>query len=71
MLQIPLWRRVLIWSAVALGLWFAMPNGFYTKVELHNDALLEIERTGETETLIAQRRPQYHHERARGHANQN
>ena len=24
MLQIPLWRRVLIWSCVAFGLWFAM-----------------------------------------------
>ncbi|MEL7117206.1 MAG: protein translocase subunit SecD, partial [Pseudomonadota bacterium] len=49
MLQIPLWRRVLIWSLVALGLWFAMPNGFYTQVEAHNDALLELER-GEPET---------------------
>jgi preprotein translocase subunit SecD len=55
MLQIPLWRRVLIWSLVALGLWFAMPNGFYTVVEAHNDALVEIEREGETPERLAAR----------------
>ena len=44
MLQIPLWRRFLIWTLVVLGLWFAMPNAFYTKVEQHNDALTELER---------------------------
>ncbi|KMW56224.1 Protein-export membrane protein SecD [Candidatus Rhodobacter oscarellae] len=43
MLQIPLWRRVLIWLLVAMGLWFAMPNLNYTTVERHNDALADIE----------------------------
>ena len=55
MLQIPLWRRVLIWMCVVFGLWFAMPNLFYTTVEQHNDALIEIEREGETPDRIAAR----------------
>ncbi len=48
MLQIPLWRRLMIFGLVALGLWFAMPNAFYTRVEVHNDALAEIEAMGST-----------------------
>ncbi|MDJ0628587.1 MAG: protein translocase subunit SecD [Rhodobacter sp.] len=48
MLQIPLWKRFAIWGLVALGLWFAMPNAFYTRVETHNDALVEIDRLGST-----------------------
>lgn len=48
MLQIPLWKRLVIWALVALGLWFAMPNAFYTTVEGHNDAVAEIEALGET-----------------------
>ncbi len=48
MLQIPLWRRIMIFGLVALGLWFAMPNAFYTGVEVHNDALAEIEALGST-----------------------
>ncbi len=48
MLNIPLWNRVLIWGLVALGLAFAMPNLFYPRVELHNDAAAEIELTGAT-----------------------
>lgn len=43
MLQITLWQRVVIWGLVALGLLFALPNGFYSKVEIHNDALASIE----------------------------
>jgi len=37
MLQIDLWKRIVIWGLCALGLWLAMPNAFYTKVEQHND----------------------------------
>lgn len=43
MLQIALWKRVLIWATCALGLLLAMPNGFYTRVETHNDAVASIE----------------------------
>lgn len=48
MLQISLWKRVVIWALVVLGLAFALPNAFYTRVEGHNDAVLEIEAFGTT-----------------------
>ena len=48
MLHIPLWKRLAIWSLVALGLWFAMPNAFYGRVETHNDAAAAIEALGAT-----------------------
>ena len=38
MLQIEGWKRVLIWATCAIGLLFALPNGFYSKVETYNDA---------------------------------
>ncbi|TVP72285.1 MAG: protein translocase subunit SecD [Rhodobacteraceae bacterium] len=38
MLQIPMWKRILIWATCALALLFAMPNLFYDRVERHNDA---------------------------------
>jgi preprotein translocase subunit SecD len=44
MLQIDLWKRLLIWGTVALGLLLALPNGFYDRVETHNDAAAAIER---------------------------
>ncbi len=53
MLQIPLWKRIVIWGLVAIGLIFAMPNAFYTRVEGHNDAIAAIEATGETPELQA------------------
>jgi len=43
MLQIPAWKRVLIWAACALGLILALPNGFYDRVERSNDAEARIE----------------------------
>ena len=43
MLQIDLWKRVLIWAFCALGLLFALPNGFYTRVEAYNDAQKAID----------------------------
>ena len=46
MLQIDLWKRVLIWAAVAVGLLLALPNLFYERVETHNDAVAAIEARG-------------------------
>ncbi|MCT4558924.1 MAG: protein translocase subunit SecD [Pelagimonas sp.] len=56
MLQIDTWKRVLIWSAVVLGLILAMPNVFYGRVETHNDANKAIEAgfdTSENRELAA------------------
>ena len=55
MLQIQLWKRVVIWGLVAAGLIFAMPNAFYTRVERHNDAVAAIALSGETPELAAAR----------------
>ncbi|WP_298257038.1 protein translocase subunit SecD [uncultured Litoreibacter sp.] len=38
MLQMPSWQRVVILLTVLVGLALALPNGFYTQVEKHNDA---------------------------------
>ena len=54
MLQIDLWKRIVISGLCALGLWLAMPNAFYTKVEQHNDAVAAIELSGSTAELDAQ-----------------
>ncbi len=48
MLQIPLWKRVVIWAVVAIGLLLAMPNLFYGRVEQANDARAAIVETGAT-----------------------
>ncbi|TBN41856.1 protein translocase subunit SecD [Paracoccus subflavus] len=56
MLQIDRWKRILIVGLCLIGLAFAAPNLFYGKVESHNDAVAEIERTGvETPELAAAR----------------
>ena len=39
MLQISPIKQVMIWLTVVVGLFLALPNGFYTKVETHNDAI--------------------------------
>lgn len=38
-LHTPLWKRLLIWAVVALGVIWSVPNLFYGQVESHNDAL--------------------------------
>ena len=38
MLQFSLTKKIIIWGVIALGFLFAMPNGFYTRVETANDA---------------------------------
>ncbi len=48
MLQIESWKRVLIWLTCAVGLILALPNGFYTRVETHNDAVQAITLAGGT-----------------------
>ncbi|WP_298861915.1 protein translocase subunit SecD [uncultured Sulfitobacter sp.] len=55
MLQISVWKRIAIWLTCAVGIFLAMPNGFYTVVEGHNDAVKEIELSGATPELEAQR----------------
>lgn len=46
MLQIPLWKRIVILVLCAFGLLTAMPNLFYSRVETHNDAIAAAERAG-------------------------
>ena len=46
MLQIATWKRVLIWAVCAAGLWAAMPNLFYSRVEVHNDAAAAVAARG-------------------------
>lgn len=55
MLQIDLWKRILIALTCAIGLWLALPNAFYGPVEQHNDAVQAIELGGNTPELEAQR----------------
>lgn len=61
MLQIDLWKRILIWLTVAAGLLLAAPNLFYERVERSNDAEAvladgvtadEMDRTGMTEAEL-------------------
>jgi len=51
MLQFSLTKKILIWGIVVLGFLFAMPNGFYSRVEAVNDARAQIVDTGSTEAL--------------------
>lgn len=53
MLQIDLWKRLCIWGLVALGLMLALPNGFYSRVERHNDATAAVE-TGADPATVAE-----------------
>ena len=57
MLQFESWKRVLIWVTCALGLLLALPNGFYTRVEQHNDAVAAVElgaNTPENQAIVGQ-----------------
>jgi preprotein translocase subunit SecD len=54
MLQIDLWKRLLIWTVVVLGLALALPNGFYSRVEGANDARAAIEMGSTDAALEAQ-----------------
>ena len=48
MTDTPLWKSLLIWGLVVLGLAFAAPNLFYDRVEKHNDAVAGITAAGGT-----------------------
>ena len=37
MLQLDLWKRIVIWGLCMIGLFLALPNAFYTRVEGYND----------------------------------
>ena len=54
MLEFPLWKRVVIWGLVAVGLITALPNLFYGRVETHNDAVQAIEVQGATPERLAE-----------------
>ena len=53
MLQIPLWKRIMIWGVCALGILFSMPNLFYDRVERHNDAIAAVESGTVTAAQVA------------------
>ena len=52
MLHIPLWRRLFILAVCVVGLVLALPNLFYSRVEVANDAQARLE-AGSTETIDA------------------
>ncbi len=54
MLRIDLWKRVLIWGICTLGVLLAMPNAFYSRVEMHNDAVAAIEKGASADGLAEQ-----------------
>ncbi|EEW25749.1 protein translocase subunit SecD [Rhodobacter ferrooxidans] len=59
MLHTPLWKRLIIWGICVLGMFYALPNLFYTRVETHNDAAKMVEAAGgvatpEQEAALAQ-----------------
>ena len=49
MLQIDLWKRILIVAMCVIGLFLALPNAFYTRVETHNDALKAFSEAGQAD----------------------
>ena len=49
MLQIDLWKRILIVAMCVIGLFLALPNAFYTRVETHNDALKALNAAGQAD----------------------
>jgi preprotein translocase subunit SecD len=52
MLQFSLTKKIMIWAVVVLGFVFAMPNGFYSRVETANDAkVLIAEGVSDAETM--------------------
>ena len=46
-LHTPLWKRILIWAVVALGVGMAVPNLFYGQVETRNDAVAAMATAAE------------------------
>ena len=50
MTETPLWKRLMIWAVVVLGVISAIPNLQYTRVEAHNDAAAAVEAAGGSAT---------------------
>lgn len=46
LVKAPLWKRLVIWALVALGVILSVPNLFYGQVEARNDAALAVEAAG-------------------------
>lgn len=46
MIQMPLWKRIIVLGLVALGIITAAPNLFYGRVETHNDAIAQVAKAG-------------------------
>ena len=44
MLQFSLWQKLLILSICIVGIFFSIPNAFYTRVENKNDTLNAISK---------------------------
>ncbi len=53
MLKFSLWARIVVLGLIVLGLAYAAPNMFYSRVEAHNDAAAAIEASGATPELEA------------------
>ncbi len=53
-MQIPFWKRAIILGLCLLGVVLAVPNLFYSRVELHNEALAKIARNGASPQLQAE-----------------
>ena len=56
-LETPLWKRVVVWAAVLVGLILAAPNLFYSRVETHNDAASAIAKAEKLGGLPRQTKP--------------
>ncbi len=54
MLQIDLWKRIVIVGLCVLGLALALPNAFYTRVETRNDAVAALDAGGKGQGLEEQ-----------------
>ena len=53
MLSISYPKQIMIWLTVVVGLMLALPNGFYSRVEVANDARAVI-ATGQTSAVLEQ-----------------
>ena len=51
MLQISAFKQTMIWLTCVVGLLLALPNGFYSTVEKHNDAAVCVEAGQSNEQL--------------------
>ncbi len=55
MLNIALWKRVVILGVCLIGLLYALPNLLYARVEAQTDPVKAIEAEGASDVLLAER----------------